>query len=180
MRTLRSLFLLGCVARRVGGQTIYGILAVLYLMGAVASVRAQDARGLLSGRVLDPSGAAVAGAMVELLQPDRGVRTEANTNSQGHFELPYLSPSTYTLRASAPGFKTYERKVLKSAPVTGCRWTSNSRSGRRPRPFRCRPPWACCKRNRRRLAKLSTGSGSSSCRYRADPQCRSRGWCREW
>ncbi|MBM3735614.1 MAG: TonB-dependent receptor [Acidobacteria bacterium] len=79
------------------------------LILAVLSLNAQDARGLLSGRVLDPSGAAVAGAAVEVLQPDRGIRIEANANSQGHFELPYLSPATYTLRASAPGFKHYER-----------------------------------------------------------------------
>ncbi|MBM3758388.1 MAG: hypothetical protein FJW38_31000, partial [Acidobacteria bacterium] len=32
-----------------------------------------------------------------------------NANTEGHFEIPYLSPAAYTLRTAAPGFKNYER-----------------------------------------------------------------------
>lgn len=74
---------------------------------------AQDPRGRISGRVLDPAGAAVPNVEVAALNPATGVRIISKTNDVGVYELPFLNPGVYTLSVSAPGFRSYERTDLE-------------------------------------------------------------------
>jgi len=86
---------------------------LLPLLACSVWLSAQDPRGRISGRVLDPSGSVVPGVEVVAINSATGVRTVARTNEAGLYELPFLNPGTYTLTASAPGFRTYERKDLE-------------------------------------------------------------------
>lgn len=87
-------------------------LTFLFLFCAL-SVSAQDARGRISGRVLDPTGAAVPNVEVAALNPATGVRVVTRTNDAGLYELPFLNPGIYTLSVTAAGFRSYERTNLE-------------------------------------------------------------------
>lgn len=86
------------------------LVAALFLS---ALVQAQDTRGRIVGRVVDPSGSATPNVLVSLTNNETAVKVSATTNDAGAYELAYLQPGIYTLSASAPGFKTYERKDLQ-------------------------------------------------------------------
>jgi hypothetical protein len=73
----------------------------------------QEYRGSLSGQVLDPSGAAVPGARLILINTATNVRLTTVTNAEGHYTLPYLQPGAYTLRLEHPGFKSFQRSPIE-------------------------------------------------------------------
>ncbi len=87
-------------------------LFALSLLTAVAAF-AQTSSGSLSGTVLDPSGAVIPGAKIRLLGTETGdlVRT-LTTDGTGSFAAPLLRPSTYTIEASAQGFRTLRRTSI--------------------------------------------------------------------
>ncbi|HEX8089923.1 MAG TPA: carboxypeptidase-like regulatory domain-containing protein [Blastocatellia bacterium] len=61
------------------------IIAIVLLV-SVLSIRTQaDTRGVIGGRVVDPQGAAVARAVVELTNTIDGRRQETTTDDEGLF-----------------------------------------------------------------------------------------------
>ena len=81
------------------------------LLGSFAI--AQDSRGRISGRVVDPSGSVVPNVLIAVTNNDTAVKASSITNEAGTYDLPYLTPGMYTLSATASGFKTYDRKDLQ-------------------------------------------------------------------
>src|SRR5260370_37842968 len=77
----------------------------LLLCGIAAVLAAQDFRASLSGVVSDPTGAAVPGASIHVLQEDMTVPLVSKTNQDGYYTFPFLNPGKYTVEASAPGFQ---------------------------------------------------------------------------
>lgn len=75
---------------------------------------AQVGRGVISGSIMDKSGAVLMGARIELLPS--GIATSAN--SQGEFELRDIAPGHYTLTASYIGFKTQNEEIDVTAKGT--------------------------------------------------------------
>ncbi|MBS1825599.1 MAG: carboxypeptidase regulatory-like domain-containing protein [Acidobacteria bacterium] len=69
----------------------------------------QGERGTFNGTIADPSGAVIPGATVKALNLATNVETPVETTSAGVFRMPYLSPGTYRITASAAGFKTSVR-----------------------------------------------------------------------
>lgn len=65
----------------------------------------QAERGTFNGTILDPSGAAVVGAAVKILNPATGVEFSAVTTEAGVYRMPSLSPGTYRISVTAPGSK---------------------------------------------------------------------------
>ncbi len=82
-------------------------LVVTFLLMA-CSLFGQDARGRISGKVLDPSGAPIPHASVAAIANLTRVRVTTSANESGSYELPYLDPGTYTLEVSAQGFEAYK------------------------------------------------------------------------
>ncbi len=66
---------------------------------------AQDPRGTISGRVLDPQGAVVPNATVIVTNTETNITSRTVTNETGYFEVSLLNPGNYTVAAEAPGFK---------------------------------------------------------------------------
>jgi hypothetical protein len=62
--------------------------------------------------VIDSSGAAVAGANVKIFNMATGVELNAASTEAGVFRAPSLSPGTYRITVSAPGFKTAVRQNI--------------------------------------------------------------------
>src|ERR671911_2726994 len=67
---------------------------------------AQETTGSIAGRVSDPQGLAVPGATVTVTGP-QGSQT-FTADAEGRFNVPFLTPGTYTVRAELQGFKLHE------------------------------------------------------------------------
>jgi hypothetical protein len=71
----------------------------------------------LNGTILDAQGAVVPGATVVATNQATNVETKTTTTSAGAYTLPYLPAGTYTIKATAPGFRTAsaENVILRVA-----------------------------------------------------------------
>lgn len=82
---------------------------VCSLVAAAALLLSQDARGRISGRVADPSGASIAGATITATRAETAVGIETKTSEEGVYELPLLQPGIYKIEVQTQGFKRYTR-----------------------------------------------------------------------
>ncbi len=72
----------------------------------------QSSAGTISGRVVDLTGGAIAGAEVRVINDvDKQARTFV-TKESGEFTFPQLAPGTYTISISMAGFKKFEKTGL--------------------------------------------------------------------
>ena len=83
--------------------TISTLLVLAALFGSAAS--AQTITGAITGTVVDPSAAVMAGAKVTSVNVDTNGVNTATTNSAGIYSFPFLQAGSYTITAEAPGFK---------------------------------------------------------------------------
>jgi hypothetical protein len=81
------------------------LLLILNLL-FVAPAMAQSPNGTINGIVLDPSGAAMAGAEVVVVNNATGVQYTTKTNGEGIYAVPNLPPGSYRIQVSNNGFKT--------------------------------------------------------------------------
>ena len=72
----------------------------------------QTSSGQISGLVVDPSDAAIAGATVTLVNELNAGERTAITNQQGLFVFASLTPGTYDLSIAAHGFKNFSKKQI--------------------------------------------------------------------
>lgn len=72
-----------------------------------------QSRGTISGEVLDPSGAFVPGAKVQVNAVSIGLFRETTTNDAGYFTVPTLPSAEYLIKVEASGFKTLVREGIK-------------------------------------------------------------------
>jgi len=70
---------------------------------------AQEFRAVMSGRVLDPSGAAIANVTVKAINVASNETSTATSDSSGVYTIPFLRPGQYNVTATASGFKTFNR-----------------------------------------------------------------------
>ena len=87
--------------------SILALLLAVLLNGAIAL--AQEAGASVTGKITDPSGAAVANATVTLRDVDRGSIFRTATNEEGVYNLPRVPVGQYELRVEASGFQTAVR-----------------------------------------------------------------------
>jgi hypothetical protein len=80
-------------------------LAVSCLLLYAGVLCAQSTNASLSGLVIDPSKARIAGARVTAISSGINIRDEATTNAAGEYYLPNLAPGTYRIEVEKPGFK---------------------------------------------------------------------------
>ncbi|MDQ6706083.1 MAG: carboxypeptidase-like regulatory domain-containing protein, partial [Acidobacteriota bacterium] len=80
------------------------ILSTLLFSPAAFS---QGVTGAITGVVMDPQQAAVAGAKVTVTNVETGSVNTTETNSSGVYNVPSLRIGTYEIRVEAAGFKTY-------------------------------------------------------------------------
>ncbi len=66
---------------------------------------AQSERGTIAGNVVDPSGAAVPGAKVTVVNKATNVTAPSTSNEAGAYVVPNLSPGEYSVRVEHAGFK---------------------------------------------------------------------------
>ena len=82
------------------------LMTFLVLLG-VPSVSAQVSTSSITGAVIDVSGAVVAGAKVEAKNEETGVAFNQNTTSSGNYSFASLTPGSYSITVTHPGFQTF-------------------------------------------------------------------------
>jgi opacity protein-like surface antigen len=101
---------------RVSAQQRLGILAVaaIFLLSLMAvCAAAQEVGGSISGRVLDRTGASVAGVEVIAIHLDTGGKRSTVTGQDGIYAFPDLPIGAYELSASRPGFRQALKKGIE-------------------------------------------------------------------
>src|SRR5438270_2917838 len=73
---------------------------------------AQTSTGRIAGTITDPSGAAIKGATITVLDERTSQERTTASNNDGNFTVSGLNPSDYTLRAEQSGFSAVELKKL--------------------------------------------------------------------
>ncbi len=88
--------------------------AVLFLLTQTLPAPAQVATAFaqLNGTILDPSGAAVAKAMISLRDVDTNQTYSTTSNDMGFYVFPNLPTGNYQLSAEAAGFAKYTRSGI--------------------------------------------------------------------
>ncbi|HEX3702125.1 MAG TPA: TonB-dependent receptor [Vicinamibacterales bacterium] len=87
-------------------RTISVAVCLTAALGCPTGARAQETinSASLSGRVTDPQGAVVPGAVVTARQMETNVAAETATDQNGRFRFPYLKVGPYELAVDLPGF----------------------------------------------------------------------------
>ncbi len=81
---------------------------LLFLAFSALPAWGQLYTGSLSGTVVDPSGAPVAGARVSLIDVSRSNRIDRPSDASGRYLFRSLVPGNYVVRVEAPGFDPFE------------------------------------------------------------------------
>lgn len=76
------------------------------LCAGIGGLWGQVTRGVIVGRVTDPSVAVIPGVKITLLNENTGISTDTTTGDQGDYTFTNVEPGTYQLSAEAQGFKT--------------------------------------------------------------------------
>jgi hypothetical protein len=98
------------------GRIVLVLVGLTILCGSLAT--AQVLKGSISGTVVDPQGAVVAGAQVKALHKDTGSIITATTEASGLFRFNLVPIGTYRIEIAAKGFKTaFQEDVHVSAGV---------------------------------------------------------------
>src|SRR5262245_4887811 len=101
------------------GSHIY--LAAMLPFFILNDASAQTERGTIRGTVIDPTGAAVAGAKVAARNIQTGVVTTSESTDAGVYNIPNLRPGAYAVEVEHTGFKKLIRDnvVVEVAGVIG-------------------------------------------------------------
>ncbi len=81
------------------------VAAVLAIIASTTGAYAQATTGELTGRVTDPGGQLVAGAVVTATNTATGLARSVTTNDRGEYTLTLLPPGQYSVSAERTGFK---------------------------------------------------------------------------
>ena len=83
------------------------IAVIVCALVCAVSAFGQAATGTITGTVIDPAGAVVAGANVEVKNAQTGAVYPVISTNTGNFSVSQLPPGTYELDVTVPGFKKY-------------------------------------------------------------------------
>ncbi len=92
--------------------TVARSIAIVLLAVMPLAAAAQDARGTISGTVVDASKSLVPGASVTATNIAMGTDVSAVTNADGFFQIPYLIPGAYKVTVELAGFKKWVRESV--------------------------------------------------------------------
>ena len=81
-------------------------LSVFLFILSIHSSSAQSPVGTISGIVVDPSGAAIAGAEILVVNDETRVQYPGKSNEEGIYLVSNLPPGSYRIQVSKSGFKT--------------------------------------------------------------------------
>ena len=83
------------------------------LMSLLSPLLYGQATGSFSGTITDNAGAVISGASVRITSEGTGLTRETKTDDSGHYLIPLLPVSFYTIQVQAPGFGSVEQKQIR-------------------------------------------------------------------
>jgi hypothetical protein len=93
-------------------RLLIAILAISFcLTGSFADAQSGGSSGSISGTVLDPTGAVVPNATIEIHNPVSHFDQSTTTDKSGNFSIPNVPFNPYHLAVTAPGFARSARDV---------------------------------------------------------------------
>src|SRR4030088_407984 len=98
------------VLSSIGKKARQVLGAVLGIFLLCLPVFSQGSSGRIVGTITDANGGAITGAIVTILDVQRGTSRALTTDESGAYSAPNLPPGTYKVRAEFKGFKTTERQ----------------------------------------------------------------------
>jgi hypothetical protein len=100
-------------------RLVISLVFVLSVASPVATYAQSSSAnaGTVRGSVLDPSGAAIMGAIVEIQNPVSHYDQSVQTDAQGNFEFDNVPFNNYHLTATAKGFQGGEEDINVRSPV---------------------------------------------------------------
>lgn len=90
------------------------LLRLLYLLVFASSIFAQVDLGQLSGEVQDPSGARIKTVTIDITNVQTALKRRLETDTEGAFLLPSLTPGVYHVIISSPSFQSLATDVVIS------------------------------------------------------------------
>ncbi len=85
----------------------------LLLLALAVMTSAQEFRGALTGKITDPTGAALPGASVSLKNIETNISATATANGDGIYSFPLLQPGKYQVAVTQQGFKSVQRNGVE-------------------------------------------------------------------
>ena len=85
----------------------------LLLLVIAFTASAQEFRGSLNGKIMDPQGAVVPGSKVDLKNIETGVVVSATTDGDGSYSFSLVPPGKYSLTVTKDGFNTAVRDGIQ-------------------------------------------------------------------
>jgi hypothetical protein len=100
-------------------RLLCAILACLLSLSAVYG-QSLGTAGTVQGSIVDPTGAVVAGAEIEIRNPITGYRQSIKAGADGSFRLQNIPPNSYHLQVKASGFADYDKdiQVRSAVPIS--------------------------------------------------------------
>jgi hypothetical protein len=100
-------------------KKVLALAALFLLIGSLASAQSTSSGGTVRGSVLDPSGAVIKGATVEIQNPVSQYSRATQTNDQGNFEFDNIPFNNYHVTVTAQGFQAVrqDQNVRSSVPI---------------------------------------------------------------
>jgi hypothetical protein len=94
-------------------------VCLFFALASIAAAQSINA-GTITGTVLDPSGAAIPGAVVTITNPVTNYRQTANADASGAYKLVNIPPNQYHVEVSAAGFQTFtqDTAIRTAVPVS--------------------------------------------------------------
>ena len=89
------------------------IWAAMLLLVTCFAVSAQEFRGSLGGKIMDPNGAVVPGCKIDVKNVETGIVTSAVTGEDGAYSFPLLQPGKYQLTVTKENFNTAVRDGIE-------------------------------------------------------------------
>jgi hypothetical protein len=89
------------------------IKALAALLLCTGAAQAQNVYGVITGRVLDPSGATVPKASVVAVNTGTAARFTTTSSDEGFYTLPALPVGLYDLRVEAAGFQSFNVQSIR-------------------------------------------------------------------
>ena len=89
------------------------LLSLALLAGLCIGAWAQAGFGSISGKVTDPSGAAVTNAKIYIINTATNKRTETISNNEGYYQAFQLIPGVYHIEVEAINFKKLEQSQIQ-------------------------------------------------------------------
>jgi Carboxypeptidase regulatory-like domain/TonB dependent receptor len=103
-----------CAVRPYLRFRLIGLLSLLALTAGywASSASAQATNAQMSGRVVDPTGAVIPNATIDVQNTGTGLARTVTSSESGEYVIPSLPVGAYRLKAVAAGFKTYTQSGI--------------------------------------------------------------------